>query len=571
MSNGLKRRSTILTGAPGSDNWVERTAARTMLRAVRFADADFSKPLVALAVPYTNGTPCNDHLRTLGDLLQGELEAAGAKVVQFGTPVVSDGISMGTEAMKYSLVSREVIADAIEVMSEGYQVDALVTLSGCDKTIPAALMPIARNDLVGLTLYGGSIRPGRHAGEELNIVSAFEGIGARCAGRIDDDQLHAIECHACPGAGSCGGMYTANTMAAAIEALGMSVPGASSNMAVATDNHLSADKQQDLKRTAAVLMGLLERGASARAIMTRKAFENALTLVWALGGSTNAVLHLLALAREAAVPLTLDEIATITARVPLLGNFKPYGRYLMNDLHPLGGVPMVMKHLLEAGLLHGDCLTVTGKTLADNLADAVALPEGQDVVFPLSAPYARAGRHIRILFGNLAPEGCVLKQSGKDLGTMRGPARVFEREEEALKAILAGGITPGDIVVIRYEGPRGGPGMREMLSPSAALMGAGLGDSVALLTDGRFSGGTHGIMIGHISPEAQLGGPLAQVMEGDLIEINLEDNSLNLLVDAAVLAERRTLWQAPASRAERGVLAKYARLVSSASTGAVTS
>lgn len=571
MDKTLKRRSRDLTGVPGSDNWVERTAARTMLRAVRFSDEDFEKPLVALAVAYTNGTPCNDHLRVLGDLLQQQLEVAGAKVIVFGTPVVSDGISMGTEAMKYSLVSREVIADAIEVMTEGYQVDAVVTLSGCDKTIPAALMPIARNDLIGLTLYGGSIRPGRYAGQDLNIVSAFEGIGAHCAGKIDAAALHNIECHACPGAGSCGGMYTANTMAAAIEALGMSVPGAASNMAVEQDNQLSSDKRDDLQRTAATLMGLLQRGTTARMIMTRKAFENALTLVWALGGSTNAVLHLLALAREVNVSLTLEEIAEITAGVPLLGNFKPYGRYLMNDLHTLGGIPMVMKHLLDAGLLHGDCLTVTGGTIAENLAQAPELVTGQDVVFPVSAPYAAAGKHIRILFGNLAPQGCVLKQSGKVLTTMRGPARVFEREETALQAILAGTIKAGDIVVIRFEGPQGGPGMREMLSPSAALMGAGLGDSVALLTDGRFSGGTHGIMIGHIAPEAQVGGPIALIEEGDLLEIDLEHHALNLLLDEAELAVRKARWQSPESKVQRGVLAKYARLVSSASKGAVTS
>ncbi len=567
----MKRRSGAITGDPGGSNWVERTAARTMLRAVRFNDEDFAKPLVALAVPYTNGTPCNDHIRTLGDLLQAELEAAGAKVIIFGTPVVSDGISMGTEAMKYSLVSREVIADAIELMTEGYQVDAVVTLSGCDKTIPAALMPIARNDLIGLTLYGGSIRPGHYGGRDLNIVSAFEGIGAYSAGKIDASELCQIECHACPGAGSCGGMYTANTMAAAIEALGMSVPGGSSNMAVEQDNQPSSDKQGDLRRSATTLMGLLQSGISARQIMTRKAFENALTLVWALGGSTNAVLHLLAMAREADVPLTLREMADITARVPLIGNFKPYGRYLMNDLHPLGGIPLVMKHLLDHGLLHGDCLTVTGKTLAENLANAPDLPAGQDVVFPVSSPYAAAGKHIRMLFGNLAPEGCVLKQSGKDLATMRGPARVFEREEDAMSAILANRINPGDIVVIRYEGPQGGPGMREMLSPSAALMGAGLGDSVALLTDGRFSGGTHGIMIGHISPEAQVGGPLALVAEGDQIEIDLDHEALNLLVDDAVLVQRREGLQAPEIKVSRGVLAKYARLVSSASSGAVTS
>lgn len=550
---------------------MERTASRTMLRAVRFSDDDFDKPLVAVAVPYTNGTPCNDHIRDLGDLLQEEIEAVGGKAIIFGTPVVSDGISMGTEAMKYSLVSREVIADSIELMTEGYQVDAVITLSGCDKTIPAALMPIARNDLVGLTLYGGSILPGSYHRKELNIVSAFEGIGAYSAGRIDDRELHEIECRACPGPGSCGGMYTANTMASAIEAMGMSVPGSSSNMAVDRKNRLSGGKREDVRRSAGVLVALLEKGITARQIMTREAFENALTVAWALGGSTNAVLHLLALAREAGLDLTLKDIARVTSRVPLLGDFKPFGRYLMNDLNRLGGVPMVMKTLLDAGLLHGDCLTVTGRTVAENLEDVAGLPGGQDVIYSVDKPYAEAGRHIRILHGNLAQEGCVLKQSGKDLKTMSGPARVFEREEEALNAILEGGINPGDVIVIRYEGPKGGPGMREMLSPSAALMGAGLGDSVSLITDGRFSGGTHGIMIGHVAPEAQDGGNLALVEEGDLIEINLDREELNLLVDDAELKSRGARWRAPEQRYCRGVLAKYARLVSSASKGAVTS
>jgi dihydroxy-acid dehydratase len=567
----MKRRSDEITGNREQGNWVERTAARTMLRAVRFSDEDFDKPLIALAVPYTNGTPCNDHIRELGDLLQAEIEAAGGKAIIFGTPVVSDGISMGTEAMKYSLVSREVIADSIELMTEGYRVDGVITLSGCDKTIPAALMPIARNNLVGLTLYGGSILPGKHQGEDLNIVSAFEGIGAHAAGKIDDQQLHGIECHACPGAGSCGGMYTANTMAAAIEALGMSLPGSSSNMAVDTENRLSADKRADATRSARALVELLKQGTSAREIMTRKAFENALTVAWALGGSTNAVLHLLALAKEADLELSLADISTITQKVPLLGNFKPFGRYLMNDLHELGGVPMVMKQLLDAGYLHGECLTVTGKTIAENLADVSVLPDGQDVVFSVTTPYAPAGTHIRILHGNLAEDGCVLKQSGKSLATLSGPARVFEKEEEALAAILAGSINPGDVVVIRYEGPKGGPGMREMLSPSAALMGAELGDSVALITDGRFSGGTHGIMIGHVAPEAQTGGTIAMVEEGDRIEIDLDKEELNLLVEPAELERRRSSWQAPVLKYPRGVLAKYARLVSSAAKGAVTS
>jgi dihydroxy-acid dehydratase len=492
-----------------------------MLRAVRFTDEDFDKPIIALAIPYTNGTPCNDHVRDLGELVQLEIERAGGKAIVFGTPVVSDGISMGTEAMKYSLVSRDVIADSIELMTEGYRVDAVITLSGCDKTIPGALMPIARNNLVGLTLYGGSILPGDYQGKALNIVSAFEAIGAHCAGKLDAEELHAIECRACPGAGSCAGMYTANTMASAIEALGMSLPGASSNLAVDYQNVISRDKQQDCVRSAQAVMALLKSGLTSRDIMTRKAFENALTVAWALGGSTNAVLHMLALAHEADIDLTLDEIGEITSQVPLLGNFKPFGQYVMNDLHEIGGLPMVMKTLLDNGYLHGDCITVTGKTVAENLADAPAWPEGQDVFHHPDNPFAPAGQHIRVLHGNLAEEGCVIKLSGKEMTRFSGPARVFNREEEALEAILGGTVQAGDVLVIRYEGPKGGPGMREMLSPSAALMGAGLGKDVALVTDGRFSGGTHGIMIGHVAPEAQVGGMIALVEEGDEVEIEL--------------------------------------------------
>lgn len=567
----MKRRSEEIVGSKHSGKWVERTAARTMLRAVRFTDEDFDKPIIALAVPHTNGTPCNDHVRALGDLVQQAIEEAGGKAIVFGTPVVSDGISMGTEAMKYSLVSREVIADSIELMTEGYRVDAVITLSGCDKTIPGALMPIARNNLPGLTLYGGSILPGEYRGQALNIVSAFEAIGAHCAGKIDVEELHAIECHSCPGAGSCAGMYTANTMASAIEALGMSLPGAASNLAVDEHNEISADKREDCLRAARAVVALLQSGLRARDIMTRKAFENALTVAWALGGSTNAVLHILALAHEAGVELTLADIEKITARVPLLGDFKPFGKYVMNDLHKIGGLPMVMRTLLDAGFLHGDCLTVTGRTLAENLADAPLRPDHQDVFYPPEQPYAPANKHIRVLRGNLSPEGCVLKLSGKEMPLFNGPARVFDREEEALEAILAGKISAGDVLVIRYEGPKGGPGMREMLSPSAALMGAGLGKDVALVTDGRFSGGTHGIMIGHVSPEAQAGGVLAVVQEGDLIEIDLAKGVLNLKLDEAEIARRLGEWQAPQAKYPRGVLAKYAALVSSASRGAVTS
>ncbi|MGW8311824.1 MAG: dihydroxy-acid dehydratase [Desulfuromonadales bacterium] len=567
----MKRRSEEITGRKNTANWVERTAARTMLRAVRFNDEDFDKPIIALAVPYTNGTPCNDHIRDLGDLVQQAIEDAGGKAIVFGTPVVSDGISMGSEAMKYSLVSREVIADSIELMTEGYRADAVITLSGCDKTIPGALMPIARNNLAGLTLYGGSILPGEYRGQALNIVSSFEAIGAYCAGKIEEQELHAIECHACPGAGSCAGMYTANTMASAIEALGMSLPGASSNLAVDQDNQVSQDKRDDCVRTARAVMALLKSGLKACDIMTRKAFENALTVAWALGGSTNAVLHLLALAHEAGVELTLKDIEQVTSRVPLLGNFKPFGKYVMNDLHSIGGLPMVMKTLLDAGFLHGDCMTVTGHTVAENLAAVAPRPQGQDVIYAPDQPFAPANHHIRVLYGNLASDGCIIKLSGKEMTTFSGPARVFDREEDALAAILEGRIAAGDVVVIRYEGPCGGPGMREMLSPSSALMGAGLGKSVALVTDGRFSGGTHGIMIGHIAPEAQVGGLLAVVKEGDQIEIDLNSGELNLRVDQGELDLRRKQWRRPDPRYARGVLAKYARLVSSASRGAVTS
>ncbi len=566
----MKRRSSEITGRKGSDNWVERSAARAMLRAVGFSDDDFEKPLIALAVTYTNGTPCNDHIRQLGDLMQQEIEKAGGKAIVFGTPVVSDGIAMGTEAMKYSLVSREVIADSIELMTEGYRVDAVVTLSGCDKTIPGTLMPIARNNLTGLTLYGGSIRPGHYKNRDVNIVSAFEAIGAHAAGAISSEELHQIECHACPGPGSCAGMYTANTMAAAIEAMGMSLPGSSSNVAVDQDNRISADKQNDCRRSARALVALLDKGVRSRDIMTREAFENALAVVWAVGGSTNAVLHLLALAREAGLELDLNDIAAITTRVPLLGNFKPFGQYVMNDLSAIGGIPMVMKLLLDNGFLHGDCLTVTGKTIAENLDSAPDFPPGQDIVFHPETPYAPPNHHIRILYGNLASEGAVLKLGGKQLASFSGPARVFDCEEEALQAILGKHVSPGDVIVIRHEGPKGGPGMREMLSPSAALMGSGLGESVALITDGRFSGGTHGIMIGHISPEAIVGGPLAIVQEGEKIIIDLERNELNLCIAQKELDARLSAWQPPVKPTRSGVLAKYAKLVSSASTGATT-
>jgi dihydroxy-acid dehydratase len=566
-----KHRSTMLTGTPGGADWAKRAAARAMLRAVDFTDEDFTKPIITVACPFTNATPCNDHVRNLGDILSREIELAGGKAFLFGTPVISDGETMGMEGMKYSLMSRDLIADCIETMHEGYAADGILTISGCDKSIPGALMPILRNNAIGLTLYGGTILPGRYKGEDLTIVSSFEAIGAHGAGKMTDEELHQVECHSCPGAGSCGGMYTANTMASAIEAMGMSVPGSASHAAVDRRNRISAGKRKDCVDSVKALMGLLDRGVRARDIATREAFENAIAVMMALGGSTNGVLHLLALAHEAQVPLELDDFQRIGKKVPLLGNFKPSGKYVMLDLDRIGGVPMVMKSLLDAGLLHGQCLTVTGKTVAENLADAPAVRRGQDIFFPPERPLALPARHITILRGNLAPEGAVLKLSGKELDHHTGPARVFEREEEALDAILSGNIRKGDVLVIRYEGPRGGPGMREMLSPSAALMGAGLGKDVALITDGRFSGGTHGIMVGHIAPEAQAGGPIAVIREGDRITIDPKDRSISLDVGTEEIADRLSRWKPPEQKYQRGVMGKYARLVGSASRGAVTS
>jgi dihydroxy-acid dehydratase len=542
-----------------------------MLRAVDFKDGDFSKPIVTVACPFTNATPCNDHIRKLGDILFREIVSAGGKPFLFGTPVISDGETMGMEGMKYSLMSRDLIADCIETMHEGYAADGIVTLSGCDKSIPGAIMPILRNNAIGLTLYGGTILPGRYKGEDLTIVSAFEAVGAHAAGRMSDDDLRQVECHSCPGAGSCGGMYTANTMASVVEAMGLSVPGSASHAAVDRGNRISREKRKDCIDSVKALRVLLRRGIRVREIATREAFENGIAVMMALGGSTNGILHLLALAHEAGVPLELDDFQRIGQRVPLLGNFKPFGRYVMADLDRIGGIPMVMKTLLGAGLIRGDCLTVTGKTVAQNLVRARPGPAGQDVFGSPDRPYAPPGRHITILRGNLAPEGAVLKLSGKALDHHTGPARVFEREEDALEAILSGKIRKGDVIVIRHEGPKGGPGMREMLSPSAALMGAGLGKDVALVTDGRFSGGTHGIMVGHVAPEAQAGGPIAVVREGDTITINPGARTISLEAGDAEIAGRLSRWKAPEPKYPRGVLGKYARLVGSASSGAVTS
>lgn len=572
VSSHLRDRSATLVGdKPGTAEWNKRTAARAMLRAVDFSDEDFGKPIVTVACTHTNATPCNAHMNELGQVLQREIEATGGKAFVFGTPVISDGETMGTIGMRYSLVSRDLIADCIETMHEGYLADGMVTLGGCDKSIPGALMPILRNDSVGVMLYGGSILPGHLDGKDLTVISSFEAIGARGAGKIDDHQLGRVERNSCPGSGACGGMFTANTMSSIIEAMGMSVPYSAAHTAVDESNQLSPDKINDCKRSIEALFTCMERGITSRQICTKEAFENGLTVCMALGGSTNAVLHCLALAHEAEVELSIDDFNRIGDRVPLIGDFKPFGTYVMADLEKIGGIPMVMKYLLDKGMLHGDCMTVTGKTVAENLADiSSGLPAGQTIIRKLEDPLAPPGKHVVVMRGNLAPDGAVIKLSGKEMQQHRGPARVFESEELALDAILAGTIVDNDVVVIRQEGPKGGPGMREMLSPSAAIMGAGLGKTVALITDGRFSGGTHGIVVGHIAPEAAIGGPIGMVKEGDMVVLDVEKRLLSVEVSDEEMAARKNAWTPYVKTKLRGVLKKYQTLVSSASQGAVT-
>mmetsp|Transcript_9022 Transcript_9022/g.23676 ORF Transcript_9022/g.23676 Transcript_9022/m.23676 type:complete len:628 (+) Transcript_9022:72-1955(+) len=570
----LRTRSKELVGdKEGTDLWRKRTAARAMLRAVNFKDEDFGKPLVSIACTFTDATPCNAHIYELGEALQEGVERSGGKSFLFGTPVISDGETMGTSGMRYSLVSRDLIADSIETMHEGYLADGMITLGGCDKSIPGALMPILRHNGFGVMLYGGSILPGQLDGEDLTVVSSFEAIGARAAGKIDDARLALVERNSCPGAGSCGGMFTANTMSSIIEAMGLSVPYSAAHTAVDRANKLSKDKREDCVRSVAALFTCMERGIRSRDIATRKAFENGIVVMMALGGSTNAVLHLLALAHEAEVDLSIDDFNAIADRVPLIGDFKPFGRFVMADLEKRGGIPAVLKYLLAKGLIHGDCMTVTGKTIAENVKDAPDLTfgnEGESVILPVEKPLAPPGKHVLVLHGNLAPEGAVIKLSGKEVEKHRGPARVFNSEEEALDAILAGKIVPNDVVVIRYEGPRGGPGMREMLSPSAAIMGAGLGKSVALITDGRFSGGSHGIMVGHVCPEAAVGGPIGLLQEGDMVVLEPGLRRISVELPEEELEARKANWIVPAKDKLRGTLKKYAAVVSSASFGAVT-
>ncbi len=541
------------------------------MRAVGYTDADFEKPLICVAAPYSDVSPCNAHIDELARIAENEVVKHEGKPFMFGTPVVTDGETMGTEGMKYSLVSRELITDSIEMMSEAYFADGTIAFSGCDKTIPASLMPLARNNTIGITLYGGTILPGSHEGKDLNIVSVFEAVGAYSAGKMTDEELNEIESKSCPCAGACGGMFTANTMASAIEAMGMAVPGSASHPAMNRMGRISEKKAEDVARTVEALFGMMKKGIRTRDILTRDAFENAIVVTQALGGSTNAVLHLLAIAHEADVKLSIDDFEKIGSKIPLIGNFSPSGKYMMEHLDNIGGVPMVMKMLLDAGMLHGDCLTVTGKTVAENLKDVAPRPEDQDVISSIEKPFSPPGHHLAIMRGNMSSEGAVMKLSGNMIKQHKGPARVFECEDDAMNAILDGKINHGDVIVIRYEGPKGGPGMREMLSPTAALMGAGLGKDVALITDGRFSGATHGIMVGHIAPEAYEGGMIAMVQEGDTIDIDVTKREINLLISQEKLEQRKKEWKQPKPRYERGVLAKYMKLVGSASKGAVTS
>ncbi|HEV2701163.1 MAG TPA: dihydroxy-acid dehydratase [Steroidobacteraceae bacterium] len=538
----------------------KQAPSRAMLRAVGFGDADFAKPQVGIASTWANLTPCNMHIAELARAAAAGVDAAGGKSVLFNTITVSDGISMGSPGMRYSLVSREVIADSIETVVGAEGFDGFVAVGGCDKNMPGCAMAMARMNRPAAFVYGGTIRPGQ---QRRDIVSVFEAVGAHAAGKLTDVQLLEVERTAIPGPGSCGGMYTANTMASAIEALGLSLPDSSAQEAV------SEAKRLDCERAGAAVVRLIESGIRPRDILTRKAFENAITVSIALGGSTNAVLHLLAIAQEARVKLRLEDFSRIGRRVPVLADVRPSGRYLMSELIAIGGIQPLMKMLLDAHLLHGDCLTVTGRTLAQNLAVTGPYPAGQEVVRPLSHPIKKDS-HLVVLKGNVAPAGAVAKITGKEGLTFQGRARVFDGEERATAAILDGTVRAGDVVVIRYEGPKGGPGMREMLSPTGALMGRGLGGSVALITDGRFSGGSHGFVVGHIAPEAAVGGPIGLLRSGDRITIDAVKQAIDVQLPVAELRRRRAAWRAPKPYATSGVLAKYARLVGSASDGAVT-
>ena len=552
------KRSQLITQG------VQRSPNRAMLRAVGFKDADFKKPIIGIANGYSTITPCNLGLGDLTCRAEAAAKKAGAMPQTFGTITVSDGISMGTEGMKYSLISREVIADSIETAVQAQRMDGVMAIGGCDKNMPGAMIAIGRMNIPSIFVYGGTIKPGHYKGRDLTVVSSFEAVGEFTAGKIGKEELTGVERRACPGAGSCGGMFTANTMSSAIEALGMSLPISSTMAAEDKEKHDSAAE------SAEVLINAIKKDLLPRKIMTRKSFENAISVVMAVGGSTNAVLHLLAMAHAAEVPLTLDDFETIRGRVPVLCDIKPSGRYVAIDLHEAGGIPQVMKMLLEHGLLHGDCLTITGKTVAEVLKKVPAQPrKDQDVIRQWEKPMYAHG-HLAILKGNLAPEGAVAKITGLKRPRITGPARVFDSEETAMAAILEKRIKSGDVVVIRYEGPKGGPGMREMLSPTSALVGEGHAEDVGLITDGRFSGGTYGMVVGHVAPEAAVGGAIALVAEGDSITIDAEWRLLQVNIPEAELARRKAAWQPRQPRYTRGIMAKYAAQVSGASRGAVT-
>ena len=541
-----------------------RSPNRAMLRATGFQDDDFNKPIVGLANGYSTITPCNMGINTLAIRGEAALRQAGAMPQIFGTITISDGISMGTEGMKYSLVSRDVIADSIETACNGQSMDAVMAIGGCDKNMPGAIIAIARMNIPSIFVYGGTIKPGHLNGEDLTVVSSFEAVGQFSAGKIDEKQLMDIERNACPGAGSCGGMFTANTMSSAIEAMGLSLPY-SSTMAAEDE-----EKAESTEKSAFALVNAIKQQILPKDILTRKAFENAISVIMAVGGSTNAVLHLLAIANTIGVDLAIDDFETIRQRVPVICDLKPSGRYVATNLHEAGGIPLVMKMLLQNGLLHGDALTVSGQTIAEVLADVPDAPSTeQDVIRQWDNPMYKQG-HLAVLKGNLASEGAVAKISGVKNPQITGPARVFESEEQCLDAILDGKIKAGDIIVVRYEGPKGGPGMREMLAPTSAIIGAGLGDSVGLITDGRFSGGTYGMVVGHVAPEAAVGGTIGLVKEGDSITIDAHQKLLQLNVPDEELKERKAQWQPREPRYKRGVLGKYAKLVSSSSLGAVT-
>jgi len=552
------RRSRVVTQG------LARTPNRAMMRAAGFGDEDFDKPIVGVGNAHSTITPCNLGIGAQAERASEALKSAGAMPVMFGTITISDGISMGTEGMKYSLVSREVIADSIETVCNGQSLDGVLATGGCDKNMPGAMIGIARLNIPSIFVYGGTIKPGNYKGKDLTIVSAFEAVGEAAAGRLSDEDLKGVEMNACPGAGSCGGMYTANTMSSAFEAMGMSLMGSSTVSAVDEEAHTVA------ARAAEVLVDAIHHQRLPRDIMTRKAFENAATLLMAVGGSTNAVLHLMAIANACEVDFSIDDIEAIRRKVPVLCDLKPSGRYVTSEFHEVGGTPQVMKMLLARGLLHGDCMTITGQTIEALLTDVPSDPPAeQEIIRNFDNPVYAEG-HLAILRGNLAEEGAVAKVSGIKHRRIEGPARVFDSEELAMEAILADRIQAGDVLIIRYEGPKGGPGMREMLAPTSAIIGRGLGDAVGLITDGRFSGGTYGMVVGHVAPEAAVGGNIALVEEGDTVVIDADKNLLEIRIDDETLAERRRRWQPRPPNYRRGILGKFAKLVSSASHGAVT-